>query len=63
MQPHANMGIRFRSKFKIYPKVRKATKDTKKSTPMSILALVAAMDNMSRKIPFWKMLYRQGRRG
>lgn len=62
MQPHVNLGIRFRTMFKI-SQGGGGDKGLKKGTPMSILALVSAMEGMFKKVPFWRRIYRQGRRG
>lgn len=61
MQPHANFGIRVRGcRIISEHKMRSGGKGLTKNTPMSIPSTV---DMAIERIPFWKRLYRQGRRG
>jgi len=65
MEPHATMGIRVRGCRIIDRNLSGAGggKGLKKGTDMSILAILSSIGMSIQKIPFWKKLYRQGRRG
>ncbi len=69
MQPHANLGIRLRGVTGRKPnnyndRVGSAGgKGITSKTQMVIMAMVSNVGMTIEKIPFWKKLYRQGRRG
>ena len=63
MQPHVNLGIRFRMNRKVSGGGGPGGKGIKKGFPISILAILSSAGMEIQKLPFWKKLYRQGRRG
>jgi len=73
MQPYVNMGIRFRGitgrkpPYDTTPILRRVGsaggKGIARGTEMVILKMLSTVGMTIEKIPFWKKLYRQGRRG
>ena len=67
MQPHANLGIRLRSvRNKGFPLEHVGTSGGKglaMGTEMAIRIMLSNIGMDIIRIPFWKKLYRQGRRG
>lgn len=65
MQPYANFGIRFRTRYKVG---MSGGKHIKKGTPMTpmlanIMGVLSSVGMAVNRVPFWERMYRQGRRG
>lgn len=64
MMPHSNFGVRVRG-CRFFPYFAKGGGGGRHIDPkmISILSLLAEAKASLQKNPFWRMLYRQGRRG